>query len=382
MLFNENHARELDAQEAFAMSVRSDLAAAGIAGDTLVIHTATGWPLRLRDMAERHAGVVLTMRDAARLVPERPAAYVRTGWAQVYELASETGRRIEATAHRPLLTQSGWKPLIELEPTDRVAVIAEYPALFGKGDTDTARLKLLAYMTQTYVRVDGAIPVILDGEVRRDFEAAVEAVGDTHVQINDGQGMLWHQIWGRHGAPSRAREYLAVAGLTDVSSSAKVLPDYVYGLRQDKLRLLLHCLLTCDGSPARSGKIRYRTSSSGWARQVQHLLARFGIVAALVEARDEPGKIDLWIDHKGDVLRCLERIGFGGDKSLYAEWLRASLYDVRDAEEHAARVGPIWFDAIRSITPSRVAEVYDLELREARNFVAGEFVVRNEPSWH
>jgi intein/homing endonuclease len=43
-----------------------------------------------------------------------------------------------------------------------------------------------------------------------------------------------------------------------------------------------------------------------------------------------------------------------------------------------ARLGPILFDQVLSVEATRVADVYDLEIPRTRNFIASEFVVRND----
>jgi hypothetical protein len=67
------------------------------------------------------------MRDGSVIVPQRPSAYLANEPAQLYRLVTQTGRAIEATANHPFLTREGWRPLSELGPSDRVAVVAEYP---------------------------------------------------------------------------------------------------------------------------------------------------------------------------------------------------------------------------------------------------------------
>jgi intein/homing endonuclease len=248
------------------------------------------------------------------------------------------------------------------------------------------RLKLLAYLTKNGAHGDGAVPPISDMEVRRDFEAAVEAIGDVHIQVGDADGDHHVRVCGRDGAPSRALAYLSLVGVHGIRGSDKVIPDFVFGLREDKLRLFLRCLLTCDGMvaglepPGDPGHILYRTTSVRLARQLQHLFARFGIVAALVgPSSDTGGGAELAIAVKADVIRCIEQIGFLGDKAMQAARLHAQLYSFHGGGEQPGRLGPILFDAVLSIEASRVAKSYDLQVDRSSNFIANEFVTHNEP---
>ena len=383
MLSMEQSSPSASVHEPFHPSYREGPSATGFAGDTMLVHTGSAWPLTLQGLVDRQDGTILTMREAGVLAPQRPAAYVANGPAQLYRLITHTGRCIEATANRPFLTRHGWKPIHELELRDSVAVVAEYPELFGRGDTAPGLLKLLAYLTRNGAIGDGVIPLIDDPDVHRDFAAAVDAKGDVYVEVADDDARCHLRVCGRNGAPSKVLAYMNLVGVDGVSGSDKVIPDFVFGLRKDKLRLFLHCLLTCDGAAERSGRVTYRTTSVRLARQLQHLFARFGIVAALTDpGQHSGGAAELSIDSKADIIRCIEQIGFLGDKAIHAEWLRASLYDLRDALPQQGRLGPILFDQVLSVEATRVANVYDLEIPRTRNFIANELVVRNDSSIH
>lgn len=356
--------------------------ATGLAGDTSIIQTGSGWPATAQELVERHQGSILTMREASLLVPQRPLGFFAYDPQQLYRLTTHTGRVIEGTAGLALLTPRGWVSLIELEPCDCVATIAEYPELFGRGDTDAELLKLLAYLTQSGAHGDGTVPWIEDRDVRRDFEAAVEAKRDVYIEARepDGRGVI--RVSGWNGGLSRALSYLDLVDVFGVRGSDKVIPAFVFGLQRDKLRMFLTRLLTCDGAAERSGRISYRTSSSRLARQLQHLFARFGIVAALVDpGRQTSGGAELSIDSKHDVVRCIEQIGFLGAKADHAAWLRAALYDADEGSgPRRARLGPILFDRVLSIEATHVAAAYGLTMPRTRNFVAGEFIVGSDPA--
>ncbi|HEX7840092.1 MAG TPA: AAA family ATPase [Kofleriaceae bacterium] len=359
-----------------------------LSGDTVLVNATSGWPITLRDLVARQDGTVLTMRDAGMLGPQRPAAYLAHEPVQLYRLTTYTGRTIEATAEHPFLTRDGWKPLSTLRPSDAVAVVAEYPQLFGRGDTDADLIKLLAYLTANGTSGDGTAPSIDDPEVRGDFEAAVSAKGDECVTTSDDSGVARLRVRGRSGVRSAVLAHLAFAGVDGVCAPDKVVPDFVFGLKKDRLRLYLNRLFTCDGTVETSGRITYRTTSVHMARQVQHLLARFGIVSLLrglecdgvLEAVEQHGileAVDLLITTKADVLRFIDDIGFIGEKARHAESVRAALYQVRVIDPPPDRLGPILFDRVFVIEPTQIAPVYDLTIDDSHNFVANDFIVHN-----
>jgi replicative DNA helicase len=353
-----------------------------LAGDTLLMHASNGWPVALRDLVRRRNGTVLTMRDASVLAQQAPAAYLAYEPAQLYQLTTYTGRHIEATAEHPFLTRDGWKPLSELCPSDNVAVVAEYPQLFGHGDTDAELAKLLAYLTANGTNCDGTAPPIADPYVLADFEAAVQAKEDECVLLEGDADPRRLFVRGPAGTRSKILRYMDIVGIHGVQPHEKFVPDFIFGLRQDKLRLYLNRLFTCDGVVETSGRITYRTPSERMARQVQHLLTRFGVVCLLRGLQGHGGleAVDLFITTKSDVLRFIDDIGFIGEKAGRAEQLRASLYQVRTIEPAPDRLGPILFDRVYMVERTRSAEVYDLAIADSHNFVANDFIVRTS-SW-
>jgi len=349
-----------------------------LAGDTVLMHADSAWPITLRDLVNRKDGAVLTMRAASLLSPQCPFAYLAHEPAQLYRPTTYTGRSIEATTEQPFLTRGGWKPLSALVPSDTVAVVAEYPQLFGRGDTDAELVKLLAYLTANSTTGDGATPPLGDPIVRSDFEAAVETQGDECVEVTD-DGVPQLRVRGRCDRRSKILGYLDLVGVHGVCAPDKFVPDFVFGLKQDKLRLFLNRLFTCDGAVEPSDRITYLTTSMRMARQVQHLLTRFG-VASLLRGREHQGAleaVELCIVGKADVLRFIDDIGFIGDKADRAEALRTALYHVRMADPPSNRLGPILFDRVLAVEATVSAPVYDLTVEGSHNFVANDFIVHN-----
>jgi len=353
-----------------------------IKGDTVLMHAGSAWPVTVRDLVDRRDGLVLTMREAGVIAGQRPSAFIAHEPAQLYRLTTRSGRRIEATANRPFLTHDGWIPLLELDASDRVAVVTEYPELFGRGDADTTSLKLLAYLTALGTSGDGATPVIRDVEVHRDVVAAVQAKGDAYVELIEESGTRI-RVLGRQDVPCKTLSYLIVLGAHGVCDRDKAIPDLIFGLRKEKLRLFLNRLFTCDGTPERSGLICYRSASIRVVRQVQHLLARFGIASVVGDPGQDAGSAAaaLWIDRKPDVVRFIDQIGFFGDKALQAEFIRAALYDLREANLPRDRIGSVLFDRVVSIEETEIAPVYDLTIEGSHNFVANDFLVHNDGRW-
>jgi hypothetical protein len=344
----------------------------------MLIDAETGWPITLRNLVERRDRTVLTLREAGVIRPQRPSGFLDQQEAQLFRLTTLCGRSIEATAKQLFLTRDGWKPLAQLDPSDAVAVVVEYPQVFGRGDTDAEFVKLVAYLTANGTTGDGMVPAFDDGVVHQDFEAAVVAKGDECAKLVDDDGVAYRRVHGKHGARSRVLAYLDLVGVHGVCAADKFVPDFVFGLTREKLRLYLNRLFTCDGA-AEASRIVYHASSVRMAREVQHLLARFGINCVL-RGRERDGVLDsilLTISSKVDALRYLDEIGFLGAKAIKAESTRTLLNHVRMVDPPLDRLGPILFDDVFAVEVTERAPVYDLTIDGFRNFIANDFVVHN-----
>ncbi len=89
----------------------------------------------------------------------------------------------------------------------------------------------------------------------------------------------------RRNQPNALTRWLAGLGLMGAHSGAKAVPAPVFRLRSELLAIFLNRLFATDGwtTVLRSGQAQlgYSTVSERLARQVQHLLLRFGVIASL-----------------------------------------------------------------------------------------------------
>ncbi|HMY73105.1 MAG TPA: DnaB-like helicase N-terminal domain-containing protein, partial [Blastocatellia bacterium] len=125
--------------------------------------------------------------------------------------------------------------------------------------------------------------------------------------------------------------WLEELGLRNCNSHEKFVPSAVFTLERSQLALFLNRLFATDGWVAITNEqnpaIGYSTVSERLARQVQHLLLRFGIIAKLrkklvkyANTRRESWQLD--ITH-GDAIRAFaEHIGIFGKEEKLAQALK------------------------------------------------------------
>ena len=79
-------------------------------------------------------------------------------------------------------------------------------------------------------------------------------------------------------------EWLKEIGIYGKLSKEKAIPECVFRLPKNQLSLFLNRLFSCDGSIYRLNdlyEVSYSTSSEEMAKQIHHLLLRFGVVSRL-----------------------------------------------------------------------------------------------------
>jgi replicative DNA helicase len=237
--------------------------------------------------------------------------------------------------------------------------------------------------------------------------------------------------------------WLRALGLAEADAEAKALPAAVFTLPRPQLALFINRLFATDGwatVDAGQAQVGYATASERLARQLQHLLLRFGVVASLcpctVEYRD--GRRAAWrlevmdarsirafageigiFGKEAAVERCRGAAGAhpgAPDRDLVPRevwaWIErekgaeswASLADraglvAGDLDVGAEAIGrdrlrelaraldsrrllelaesDVYWDEVASIEPMGIKQVYDLTIPGTHNFVANDVCVHN-----
>jgi replicative DNA helicase len=249
----------------------------------------------------------------------------------------------------------------------------------------------------------------------------------------------------RTNAPNGLRRWLEELGLWGRAAKDKFLPDAVFRAPREELALFLNRLFATDGwatvLATGQAQLGYCTVSEKLGRQVQHLLLRFGVVAAVCErsvkydgARrqafqlniTEPESIRLFVEEigvfsketaVGRVARVLDgrrrhanrdlipreawrlidevrgdeswaalsrRMGFGsghnlhvGTRALSRDRMSSFAEVLEDQRLRDLAESDVYWDRIVSIEPIGMEQVYDLTIPGTHNFVANDVCVHN-----
>ncbi|MFN0150593.1 MAG: LAGLIDADG family homing endonuclease [bacterium] len=366
---------------------------------------------------------------------------VRQGVLPTYEVVTRTGRRIRATPNHPFLTFGGWRALQDLWIGARIGVPRRLP-IFGDREMRLCEIDMLGLLiSDGACATPGASPCYTSGDplLRDCFADAVRAFGGVARPVGRmGMNATNNGHRGGRMEPNRVYRWLQSMGLA-VKSPEKKVPEIVFELRRPLVARFLRALFSGDGGISVSGgavMLEFCSTSERLARDVHHLLLRFGIVAALRHRETDSGMgaFIICVTSKDAVVSFAREIGFvpGCEKqkrlesaldyiesspqrkSNFDTFPRAAWGLLRSAcaergvslrsmgvmstqpdqsvprqlvRDLAARLdhellsshaeSDVLWDTIREIRYTGVEEVYDLTLPETENFVANDVIVHN-----
>ncbi len=326
-----------------------------LAADAEIV-LADGRIATIEEIYRSRAARLLTLGDDFKFKLAAPSAFVDDGMKPVYRVTTRLGRTVVSTLPHPYLTVDGWRKLAELKVGDHIAVPRRLE-VFGTTRWPEDKIELLACR-------------------------------------------------------------LGNDDLTD--SDAKFIPAEIFQLTKPQLALFLNRLFATGGwvvlNKGQEPQLSYASGSAKLARQVQHLLLRFGIIARLhrKEVKHVGSRRLSWqLDIAGECLEALkgpnsiaggvapgqppcgpdpERVEFdfecnpfrvgnpyaafrGRRPRLLNLALSGPLRHVADLA--ALAQSDVYWDEIISIECLGEQQVYDLTIPETHNFVANDVCVHN-----
>lgn len=221
-----------------------------------------------------------------------------TGKKPVSRLTTHTGRQIIATANHPLLTVSGWKPLEELRPHERIATALCLPE-HGQELPERADLcRFLGYMVG-----DGTYQKHRDvGFISSDPETFEDAVTIALTHFPDitprsrrcrgnAQEIYFSGLHANgYGKPhgNSLREWMRSLKIFGQRDATKHVPEWVFEAGHIGACEFLAGYLSSDGCVKRKmgsrqsdWAIQFDTVSRQLANDIQALLLRIGVIASV-----------------------------------------------------------------------------------------------------
>ncbi len=303
----------------------SDLRESGcLTGDTLV-SLASGELCPISSLVG-HQPEVVTL-DNWQLATCTTRRVWQTGHQPVLRLTTRTGRIIRATPNHPFRVLNGWQPLEELKIGDRIALARSYPEPVLPKHWQTDKLVLLAHLIG-----DGCYaprsPLHYTSASLANLEAVAQAAWSAFgIQAKWVQQENWHHLYLTANAnkwhPNPLCQWLRELGIDGQRSHEKIIPGDVFALPTEQIAMFLRHLWATDGSiylrkttHGHAGTIYYSTTSLTLAQQVQHLLARAGILSRIAISRKGNYRPNYSVHVMGrdDQMRFAQVIGGFGDR--------------------------------------------------------------------
>jgi replicative DNA helicase len=286
----------------------------------LVDVPGTGERITIQEFVERRIACVHGIAASGKVRPARVSAWIDSGVKPVYRVTTRLGRFVEVTGHHPFLTVDGWVPLHDLRVGSSIAVPRVHPNFGDDSRTPPEIARLIAYfiaeggLTQTSPRWTNTDP-----EIIQDFSSTVQTHFPELTIRRDGIDFSIARAFqpgSRKNQLNSLTAWLRELGLWGKSALEKRFPSLVWRFDQPLLAQFLRALLSCDGTIyALNGRprIEFTVASEHLARDVQHALVRFGIVAKLWRKTERSWRVE--ITEPASVNTYQTQIGWIGQQS-------------------------------------------------------------------
>ncbi|MET8283202.1 replicative DNA helicase [Micromonospora sp. NPDC005174] len=320
----------------------SDLRESGcLTADTRVVRADNNAEITLGELLSNRTKdiPVWALDEGLRYTPRTMTHVFPSGTREVFRLTLASGKQIDATANHPFLAFTGWVPLGELAPGDRVATPRHLPPPMTIRPWAEAEVVMLAHLLGdgSFVRRQ---PIRYASRDELNLHAVAEAAKHFGITALRDDYAAARVTTLRLPAPFRlARgrrnpiaEWLDGLGLFGLRSHEKFIPSSVFGLPKEQVTVFLRHLWATDGSvtvnsSGRGGRVYFSSTSRRMLEDISRLLLRYGITARLraVPVVGHRPQYTLDISGRDDQLRFLREVGVHGQRSEGCAALLAAL---------------------------------------------------------
>lgn len=248
---------------------------------------ADGSVKTIEEIYQNKSVKLLTLQENYKFKLTEASDFIDDGIKPVFCVTTSLGRQIKTTVTHPYLTINGWKRLEELAVGSKIAV-PRILDIFGNNEWRDCEVKILSYLLGDGSITNGS-PLFIVGKpaLEDDFIKAVVEFGgvETVVAKVSNRTPTLRIRNSNKSAVNPVTMWLRKLGVWGCNSHRKFIPDDVFTLKRDQLALFLNRLFSTDGWACvlTSGQpqLGFASVSERMARQIQHLLLRFGVIAKL-----------------------------------------------------------------------------------------------------
>jgi replicative DNA helicase len=319
----------------------------------------------IKAICQQQSAQLLTLAQHHTFEFTQPSAYIHDGMKLVFGVTTKLGKYIEATATHPFLTQHGWRSLAELAEGEPIAIPRHLP-VFGTTCLAECEIKLLGYLIgNRFNYLSNSLFVSDNPLVQQEFVGVVDEFADGIKTRDDSLSIRLKNL-----------------GLCD-NRHHTAIPEIIFTLQREQLALFLNRVFAARGfiTLLANNKIiiGYQNESKQLVQQLQHLLLRFGILAAIQKDRETQAATMCWqleIRDAESIHLFIETISIFSKEALllksrpfYQQWHQ---HHLQQNDNNA-----LYWDDIVTIHTIGFKPVYDLTIPDTHNFVANDICVHN-----
>ncbi|WFF04186.1 replicative DNA helicase [Micromonospora sp. WMMD964] len=282
---------------------------------------------------------VWALDESLRYTPRTMTHVFPSGTREVFRLTLASGKQIDATANHPFLAFTGWVPLGELSPGDRIATPRHLPPPMMTRPWADAEVVMLAHLLgdgsfvrRQPIRYASCDELNLQAVSDAAKHFGISAVRDDYAAARVTTLRLPAPYRLARGRRNPIAAWLDDLGLFGLRSHEKFLPPAVFSLPKEQITSFLRHLWATDGSvtvnsSGRGGRVYFSSTSRRMLEDISRLLLRYGITARLkvVPVSGHRPQYTLDISGRDDQLRFLREVGVYGQRSDGCAALLAAL---------------------------------------------------------
>ena len=309
---------------------------------------------------------ILSKDNSGKIVKGEITDYYVNGLKECFLVKTRLGKEITVTYNHPFFTPNGWVELNKISIGGFIAVPRKYNDL-GIKSFESYKLKLLAYMiAEGCFRSTSYTFTNKSKKIQNDFKICVEQIGDYISKTKDPMSVRIVNEKGRgYSGGSNLRKWLAELGMHQKLSKNKIIPNFIFQLKNEDIALFLSVLFTCDGSIYKDRKnliVSYGSASKRLIYQINHLLLRFGIIGKIKESTYKG--FHSWEIRFTDIIninKFISQIGFCFEKQKRAEKFISELEEKRCRKSN---FDAIPYEVIKTIIPENERPIKNENIRQ------------------
>ncbi len=280
--------------------------------------------------------------------------FMTAAQADVYEVTTEDGYRIEATAWHEFYTQRGKIPLSALTTGDSLFIQSGKGQFGSLGNKKLGMLiGLMAGHGQFSSRKTGESTAVISlwGERRALAPKIIESIKAAVLCDEMAARYTGSRQVSSVAVPERNTVFIRSAMLAHLleyygfnADTRHKVPEVIWRGTEDCVRAYLQALFQCDGTLHVSSRSRYSavslvSGSAEFLQQIQVLLSNFGICCSITQCEQKPGYL-LRIDAR-DAAVFMSEIGFLHEAGSTVHEVQAGVCNDRVRRPYRSRIRSI-----------------------------------------